>query len=76
MAERLGKFPEHGNAHRHYPWNEWLDGSAWKLIAGVDFTGDARTFRQTAYAAAKRRGFKVRIHPDGPNIIYIQKREP
>jgi hypothetical protein len=38
MAERIGDLPENTRGRpRTYPWHEWMDGRAWKIVAGEDF---------------------------------------
>lgn len=64
-----------------YPWDEWLNGSLWRLVAGADFQGDVTVFRRKAYAAAKARdmavGTKTRAEASeaGPvTAFYLQSR--
>ena len=38
-----------------YPWDQWFDGQTWELKQGEDFTCQAKSFRQLAHAAAKKR---------------------
>lgn len=42
-----------------YDWTELLDGSLWKMAQGE--YGSPDSFRRTVYAAAERRGKKVRV---------------
>jgi hypothetical protein len=43
-----------------YPWAEWFDGKTRELVRGEDFTSTLKSFRTTAYVAAKRAGVTVR----------------
>lgn len=64
MAERLDSFPGRGpsvGAAQRYPWDEWFDGSVWKLKQGEDFPGDIEGFRGTLYKKAQMRGHKARV---------------
>jgi hypothetical protein len=64
MAERIdpAKLTVHkGGAPRKYPWDEWMDGSCWKLKAGVDYQVSTESFRATAYKQATRSGYTVQI---------------
>jgi hypothetical protein len=61
MADRIEHFPaEKRPPTRRYPWNEWADGSVWKLVRGVDFDQEVDQFRNRLYPQAKRRGLKCR----------------
>lgn len=59
MAQKLDAFPEGANSregYSRYPWNDWLDGSAWELESGSDFTVTTKSFRSAAAQAARIRG--------------------
>ena len=58
MPRKLEQFPS--VATRRYPWDELLDGDAWELVAGEDFTCKPTTFIANARIQAKRRGGNVR----------------
>jgi len=55
---RLDRFP--AAASSRYPWDEILNGDAWELLAGEDFSAKPPTFIANARAQAKRRGGTVR----------------
>ncbi len=59
-----------------YPYDQWLDGQIWKLQHMVDFECQPHGLRQSFYAAAKRRGIKVRVSilPNGD--VIVQKTSP
>lgn len=61
MADRIEHFPaEQRPPTRRYPWEEWADGSVWRLVRGEDFDQEVDDFRNRLYPQAKRRGMKVR----------------
>lgn len=73
MAEVIKKFefsPGRGNGR--YPWNEWLDGRAWKLKFGTDFRCGMTAFRASCYGAAARTGKTCRTEAVGEDEIVIQ----
>jgi hypothetical protein len=74
MARRLDAFPAPASAR--YPWDEWLDGSAWELVRGDDFQSRLTTLRANAQAQAKRRGGRARSKAvrttDGREAVVIQ----
>lgn len=64
MAERIDPAEavvHKGGAPRKYPWDEWMDGSCWKLRAGVDYRVSTESFRATAYKQATRSGHTVQV---------------
>jgi hypothetical protein len=56
-----------------YPWDEWLDGRVWELVAGDDFSSKPETIRQNAAVQAQRRGgnVKTRLVADGERQVVI-----
>ena len=73
MAERLDSFDfdahhQGGRGHGH-PWDEWLDGSAWRLTAGIDFRGSVANFASLAWKRANARGLGLRTHRDGDDFV-------
>jgi hypothetical protein len=74
MAEKLASFPKperHGPSEM-YPWDEWLDGSIWKLVRGDDFTTKTKSFQYQVYAKAARRDVNVRVSVRDGNTLVIQ----
>ena len=72
MAPRkLDRFPS--PATSVYPWDELLDGSAWELVSGEDFTSKPSTFIQNARSQSKRRGGNVRtrLFQDGDRASVV-----
>jgi hypothetical protein len=73
MAERLDSFP--ASQQSRYPWDEWLDGSPWRLMKGQDFQSATPTFRANAQIQAKKRDGRIRsraIKTDGHEALVIQ----
>lgn len=77
MAKRLKEFPgEH--VRDRYPWDEWLDGSAWLLRRGDDYTITTASMRAAASRAATERNKRVRTsaqEDDGAEALAIQAYE-
>jgi hypothetical protein len=74
MAQRITAFPiTDGPVRRRYPWDDWLDGSVWKLQAGVDFDADVDQFRNRCYTMAARRELSVRTTKviEGDDIFLV-----
>lgn len=70
MAEQLDTFTFPGPGRRSlYPWDEWLDGSVWRLIEGEDFSTSPKAFMRAANAAGARRGLTVQTTSDGPAVV-------
>lgn len=62
-----------------YPWDEWLDGGAWELAVGQDFTVKPQSFISTAHTQANKRGLKLRatFHKETSTVwIEARKRLP
>jgi hypothetical protein len=72
MARVIDGFPA-AATHSRYPWDQWLDGQVWELVAGEDFTSKPETIRQNAAVQAQRRGgnVKTRLVDDGDRQIVI-----
>ena len=58
-----------------YPWDDWLDGQARRLVRDVDFQVSPHSFGRAAHAAARVRGKKLRTSVEGVDIITIQAYE-
>jgi len=73
MARRLDSFPMQTGSR--YPWDEWLDGNAWELLPGEDFSSKATTLRSNAQIQAKKRGGRARsraVVNNGREAVVIQ----
>lgn len=80
MATKLEEFEftrTYGNKPK-YPWDEWLDGSIWKLVNGEDFQGvSSKHFSSSIYNNARKRGMKARIQAlDAGDTLVVQAYEP
>jgi len=76
MAEKLDTYDFKMGGKTKYNWDQYFDGGIWKLSSGEDFPVAAKSFRQTVYAAARRRGIKVHVGmPFGIDgeVVVIQK---
>lgn len=76
MAERLdgADLPvRRGGAPQKYPWDEWFDGSVWRLILGEDFE-EYQLMRVSAYQAARRRGMKCSLRKEQDGNVLLQAR--
>ena len=72
MAERVDRIPgSRAGGVPKYPWEEWLDGSLWKLIQGKDFECKPESMHSVAKTAARNRHVAVEVHQRGDRI-YIQ----
>ena len=73
MAKKLKNLTisVHRGARPLYPWDQWLDGSAWELTKGVDFQSSIPGFIATAHQAALRRRVLVKTQRKS-NTVYLQ----
>lgn len=63
MAEIVNELPFGWHkTNNNYPWEQWLDGQAWRLVQGEDFTDSARTMQRLAYGAGRRVEGVSRVH--------------
>jgi|ETNmetMinimDraft_3_1059899.scaffolds.fasta_scaffold263919_2 hypothetical protein len=56
-----------------YPYDSWFDGQIWKLTKGFDFECQPSSLRQAFYAAARRRGIKVRVSVLTNGDVIVQR---
>ncbi len=68
MAKKLVAY-EFGKSKFKYPWDQWLDGTIWKLEHGKDFHGEVESMRVNIYTAAKRQDLKVHTSVEGADIV-------
>ena len=72
MADRLETYEFTGPGRGYtYPWDEWTDGSSWRVVGGEDYRGKAVSFRANLYRVAKVRDLTVQSE-----IERDQKGEP
>jgi|ETNvirnome_2_130_1030620.scaffolds.fasta_scaffold04230_4 hypothetical protein len=64
MAEKLEsyEFLGTGKASSKYPWDDWCDGSIWKIVCGEDYTVLPSSMRAQLGVKAKKLGMKVRAN--------------
>ena len=72
--EKLNEFPECRNIGRPVgsKYDQYLDGSVWRLTQDIDFHGDARKFvRSIRQHANSRRGIglSAMVQNDGKSIV-------
>ena len=74
MAEILESydFKSVGGRPRH-PFDQWFDGQIWKLEYMVDFDCQVVSIRQSLYAAARRRGIKVKVAVSANKNVVVQR---
>jgi hypothetical protein len=75
MARKIEAMVPDGRASGKYPWAEWLDGDAWELVRGEDFTVTTSSLKTVIHQAASRAGLvaTVRVKKDK---VYIQATQP
>lgn len=62
-----------GPADEKYPYDDWFDGSVWKLKMYEDFWVHPRSMQSAIYQSARRKNLKVRTHiPTTADAIYVQ----
>lgn len=60
-----------------YPYDDWFDGSIWRLKQYEDFFVSPKAMRNAIYQAAKKRNLKVKSHvPRSDNAVYVQVVKP
>ena len=64
--KRVGRQPQ-------YPYDQWFYGQIWGLQYMVDFDCQGNSLRQRLYAAAKRRGVKVRVSVLANGDVVVQR---
>lgn len=69
MAKVLTDFPMTFRGKRMYPWDRWLDGQIWQLVSGEDFRITPVSFRRLAFAAARKRGIRVKTSRVGDDVV-------
>lgn len=56
-----------------YGYDEWFDGSVWRLKMYEDFFVQPSSMQSAVYQAARKRNLKVRTHiPTTDDCLYIQ----
>jgi hypothetical protein len=75
MAERLENYEFGGRFGRppKHPWNEWLDGSTWRITRGIDFDARPSSIRQEILQTAARRGLGAETSVEGDSVVFRAK---
>jgi hypothetical protein len=71
MAEQIAKWPTPSHTSRGSKYEQWLDGSIWKLVPGKDFTTSVPVFRATLGKLGRVRRCVVRTRMI-ENVLYVQ----
>lgn len=77
MAEQLKsyEFTKSSGRRSKYPWDEWLDGTIWRVKQGEDFDIDTKNFRNSVRAAAFKRGLGVHTEVEDDKTLVFQTHE-
>jgi len=70
--KQVGKKTARRRRSGKYPWDQWFDGSVWRLTRGEDFTVKPESFRTAALAAAARYDVKLATRRVNNSVILIQ----
>jgi hypothetical protein len=76
MGEIIDQFPETRGRPSKDPWDEWLDGNAWKLEPGHDFECTSRGIRQMAITKAHDRQLLIRTAILEGGAVVVQSLGP
>jgi hypothetical protein len=75
MAVELEQFPSGARATK-YPWEQWMNGSVWKLRRGEDYEATTRSMRTFAHTKASSADMKVKTRTltddDGIECLIVQ----
>lgn len=73
MAERITELsPRRGGRPPLYPWDEWMDGHAWRITRPADFETPAKSMATTLYVHAARKGVSVSVRILGDDAVEFQ----
>ena len=76
MAERIAELPQGRGGGSTAVKEEWLDGTAWRLIKGEDYERSTSAQRAALSAAGRARGLRLRSRvgreQDGTESLAIQ----
>lgn len=68
MAEELDEVEAGRLMANRYEFDQWLNGSWWKLTQGVDFHRPVEKMRTYAFAQAKKRGLRLTTKASGETL--------
>lgn len=70
MAQKLEAMPKRRGRGQVHPWEQWADGSAWKITQGEDFHGAVESMRTQLFGKARSLGKKVELVVEGDSISF------
>lgn len=72
MAERIDNLTPLRGRRSIYPWDEWMDGSAWRIRRGEDFEVSAESMAQHIRNRARDGGMSAhaRLTDDGEAVEF------
>lgn len=77
MAVKLKSFEFTRTSGRYsYPWDQWTDGSIWKVKRGEDFNTSQTNFGASVYDKARKIGKKVRVKNEPDDVVVFQFFDP
>lgn len=72
MAERIDKLEPLRGRPAIYPWEQWLDGSAWRIRRGEDFEIPPGSMAAIIRQRADREGMTATCRMVGQDAIEFQ----
>lgn len=78
MAEKLSSYEFTKSSTGYtYPWDEWLDGSVWRLTRSEDFpNARATSMRVRFHHMARARDMKVHTKFEEAEVLVVQAYKP
>lgn len=70
MGERIESFETRQGRPAIYPWNEWTDGSAWRIRRGRDFEIEPALMAQAIRVHGRRNGVPASASVDGECVEF------
>lgn len=62
MAEKIETLSRNRKGPQpKYPWNEWANGSAWRIVRGEDYEVLTPSMARAIYSHAERYGLDVEV---------------
>jgi hypothetical protein len=72
MAERISDIEPHRGRPAIYPWEEWLDGSSWRITRGADFDISPVSMAAIIRQRAERAGLTATCRREGDDAIVFK----
>jgi hypothetical protein len=70
MAQKLNAMPKRRGRASVHPWDQWADGSVWKITQGEDFPGAVESMRTQLYGKARRLDKNLELVVEGESISF------